>query len=147
MNWRKLVLVAIFAGLGSNTAFAQSTLGELLDAGAVKLSKQEVLATVTGANVSGPRAGGTTEADYKADGTYSGSYEGAPGARGAAKGGGFFGKWTVDDSGKLCTEGSGGSGKPTASCAYYFRSGEQLYAAFGSDSDRSAVVTKRTVKR
>lgn len=148
MNWQNLVLVAFFAGLGSGMASAQSTLGDLLDAGAVKLSKQEVLATLSGANISGPRqGGGTTQADYKADGTYSGAYQGGAGAMGAAKGGGFFGKWTVDDSGKLCTKGSGGSGKATAGCAYFFRAGDQLYVAIESDSDRSAVVLKRTVKR
>jgi hypothetical protein len=147
MNWRKLILAAIFAGLGSSAAHAQRTLGDLLDAGAVKLSRQEVLTTLSGANMSGPgRGGGTTQVDYHADGTYAGSYQGAAGDRALDKGGGFFGKWTVDDSGRMCTEGSGGSGKATANCYFFFRVGDQLYLAIESDNDRSAVVLKRTAR-
>ena len=145
---RAFLLAALVGPGGAVTAFAQHTLGELLDAKAVKLSKQEVLATITGATLSGPRqAGGTTEIEYKADGTYSGSYQGAAGARGAARGGGFFGKWTVADDGKACNEGSGGSGKAIANCHYYFRSGDKLYAVVESESDRSAVALERSVKR
>ena len=148
MNLRKLILGATFAGLGSAAAMAQSTLGELLDAKAVKLSKEEVQTTILGATVSGPIQGGlTTEAEYKADGTYSGSYQNPMGGQGGARSGGFFGKWTLNDDGKLCTEGTGGGGKATGSCAFYFRLDGQLYAAYGSAANRSVVVFKRNVKR
>src|SRR5450432_920164 len=99
MNWRQSLLVAICAGLGSAAVFAQSTVGDLLDAGAVKLSKADVLATIIGANVSGPTpVGGFNQTDFKSDGTYTGTYQGSPGA-GRGQSGGYFGKWTVDDGG------------------------------------------------
>jgi hypothetical protein len=148
MPWQKLVCGVLIAGFGSGVALAQSTLGELLDAGGVKLSKQQVLEAVTGATVSGPTLnGGTMDIGYKADGTYSGSYQGRAGARGIAKEGGVFGKWTVEEDGKLCTEGHGGAGKDTARCVVFFRVGDQLYEVLGSGANRSAAVLKRAVKR
>jgi hypothetical protein len=148
MNLRKIILGAAIAAFGSGAAMAQSTLGDLLDAKAEKLSKEEVQAAIVGATVSGPIPGGMiTEAEYKADGTYSGSYQNPMGGQGGARAGGFFGKWTLSDDGKLCTEGTGGSGKATGSCAFYFRLDGQLYIAYGSAANRAAVAYKRNVKR
>jgi hypothetical protein len=148
MNLRKLILGAAIAALGSSAAMAQSTLGDLLDAKAEKLSKEEVQATIVGATVSGPIPGGmNTEAEYKADGTYTGTYQNPMGGQGGARAGGFFGKWTLGDDGKLCTEGTSGSGKATGSCAFYYRLDGQLYIAYGSAANRAAVAYKRSVKR
>jgi hypothetical protein len=114
----------------------------------VKLHKQQVLETVTSATISGPTAnGGTMQIEYKADGTYSGSYQGRAGAQEIAKQGGVFGKWTVAEDGKLCTEGHGGAGKETARCMIFLRVGDQLYEVLGSGANRSATVLKRVVKR
>jgi hypothetical protein len=149
MNLRKLILGAAMAALGSGAAMAQSTLGELLDAKAEKLGKDEVQATIVGATVSGPIPGGMNiEAEYKADGTYAGSYQNPSGGQGGGRAGGFFGKWTLGDDGKFCTEGTGGSGKAIGSCAFFFRLDGQLYIAYGSSAaNRAAVAYKRSVKR
>jgi len=144
-SWMMVVLAA--AGFCGNVAMAQGTLGELLDAGAVQLTKQQVTETVTGATLSGPRAqAGSIENTFKADGTYSGSYQGGASARAAARGGGMFGNWSVDEGGKMCLDGTGGDGKPMHTCNYYFRKGDQLYVV-ASDSDRAAIALKRDVKR
>ena len=140
--------LALCAGLIGAPAIAQGTLGELLDAGAVKLTKQEVLNTVIGATVVGPGpGGGAVQTLYKADGTYTGSYQGGASAEGAGKHGGFFGRWTLDESGRLCVEGTGGAGKAAERCMYFYRRGDQLFTAMGSDSNRAAPVQKRSVRR
>ena len=149
MNVRKLVLGAAIAALGCGAAMAQSTLGDLLDAKAEKLNKEDVQTMIVGATMSGPIPGGMNiDAEYKADGTYAGSYQNPSGGQGGGRAGGFFGKWTLGDDGKFCTEGVGGSGKATGSCAYFFRLDGQLYIAYGaSAANRAAVAYKRSVKR
>ena len=91
--------------------------------------------------------GGTKEITYRADGTYSGSYLGRPGTRGVAKEGRVFGKWNVEQGGKLCEEGHGGGGKETARCTFFYRTGDQLYEVHGPAANRSAVALKRTAMR
>jgi hypothetical protein len=149
MNLRKLIVGAAIAALASGAAMAQSTLGDLLDAKAEKLGKDEVQATIVGANVSGPIPGGMNiDVDYKADGTYAGSYQNPAGGQGGGRAGGFFGKWTLGDDGKFCTEGFGGNGKAVGSCAFFFRLDGQLYIAYGSSAaNRALAAYKRTVKR
>ena len=148
MNWQQSLLVAISAVLSSNAALAQSTVGDLLDAGAVKLSKADIMATIVGANVSGPtQAGGINQTDFKSDGTYTGAYQGSPGA-GRGQSGGYFGKWTLSDEGKFCLEGSAGpAARANSSCLFYFRLGDQLYVAVDADAGRTSAVLKRMVKR
>ena len=103
--------------------------------------------TVIGGTVSGPRpAGGSVETTYKANGEYSGNYNN-PQGQGKAKQGGFFGKWTLDDNGKLCQEGTSALGQAVEACFFYFRGKDQLFVTVGSDSDRSAVALKRSVSR
>jgi len=149
MNMRNLILGATMAALGSGAAMAQSTLGDLIDAKADRLSKEEVQATVVGATLSGPNPGGINiEAEYKADGSYAGTYQNPMGGQGGTRAGGFFGKWTLGDDGKFCTEGTGGNGKAIGSCAFFFRLDGQLYIAYGSSAaNRAAVAYKRSVKR
>jgi len=108
-----------------------------------------VQATIVGANASGPIPGGMNiDVEYKSDGTYAGSYQNPSGGQGGGRAGGFFGKWTLADDGKFCTEGTGGNGKAIGSCAYFFRLDGQLYIAYGSSAaNRAAIAYKRNVKR
>jgi hypothetical protein len=149
MNLRKLILGAAIAALCSGAAMAQSTLGELLDAKAEKLGKDDVQATIVGGTVSGPIPGNMNiEVVYKADGSYTGTYQNPSGGQGGGRAGGFFGKWTLSDDGKFCTEGVGGTGKAVGSCGFFFRLDGQLYIAYGSsDANRALAAYKRSVKR
>ena len=100
MNHRAIVGCAILMGLVSTTVLAQNTLGELLDVGGKKLSKEGVTAALGGAHVTGAsKLGGQLDYVYKADGTFSGNATNSQG-----RGSGVFGTWTVDDSGKLCAD-------------------------------------------
>ena len=144
MNKRFVICCVVFVATNGTTAVAQNTLGEVLDAGGKKLTKKEILAVVAGASVSGPtQAGGSMQAEYKSDGTFSGSDQTAGG-----KGRGRFGTWKVDDSGMYCTEVTitGGRPEPSKSCGYLFKLGDQYFVSVESD-DRGARVMARTIKK
>ena len=143
MNQRTMIGCMMLLCVWSAAALAQNTLGELLDAGGKKMSKAEIMNAVSGAQVSGPTtAGGTSSYDFKADGSYSGNGQGSRG-----KAWGLIGTWTVDDSGKVCTEYtlSGAGGKDTY-CYFYFVASNEYYWS-ESDSDRGSRIVKRTIKK
>ena len=130
--------------IASAGAGAQNTLGELLDAGGKKLSKEEVQKAVTGARTFGKTASGANgEFEFKADGTYSGVVQSASG--GAA---GVMGKWAAADGGKLCIEWTpvGRGTNKGSGCGYYYSLSGDYYLS-ESDSDRSVQVLKRTVRK
>lgn len=141
MNYRVLIGSILFATLGSSGALAQDKLGELLDSGGRKLSKEEVTATIGGSNFSGPtKEGGQFLANYKADGSLAGF-----GTNPQGRSGPLNGTWSVDDSGKLCASFSVG-GRRSTDCAFVYKGAVDYYVC-DSDSDKSAPVLKRTVKR
>jgi hypothetical protein len=144
MTLRLLTASLVFIGLTS-LAVAQNSLGELFDMGGKKLSKQEAVAALSGANLSGEtRDGAEFQSDYKMDGTYAGSFA-SPQTK---RNGTTFGTWTVDDTGKVCIDGTIRVREvtPQKGCVYYFKNGDQYYIST-SDSDRSASVSKRTIKK
>jgi hypothetical protein len=127
----------VFAGLTSNTALAQNTVGQVLDAGGKKLSKEELVDAIVDGNVSGPTVGGgQIQVNYKADGTFVGSLPS----------GGISGSWTVDDSGKLCLAISGYGRPQFQDCGFYFRQADQYYWVTGTD-DRGSLLLPRTIKK
>ena len=145
MIFRVLAAAVSFMALASAPALAQTNLGELLDAGGKKLSKQEVEAALSGAALSGDMPSGATfQTDYKSDGTYSGAFTSPQNKRNGTT----FGKWTVDDAGKVCTDGTIRlyENQPQKICAFYFKSGDQYFVST-SDSDRGAGIMKRTIKK
>jgi hypothetical protein len=147
MKSRKLVLGIVFVMLGSSAAFAQSTLSELLAAKAVKLSQKEVTDVVSGATIRGATsAGGTTEVKYKADGTFTGTSQMSTFGSERGVSSGSFGKWTVDNKGMLCAEGTTSKGdKKFRNCGFLYRAGDRYYEAFGSKP--TSPVLERTIKR
>lgn len=134
----------IFIGLASTTALAQNTLGEVLDMGGKKLTKDELVATLSGANLSGEtRDGASYQSTYKADGTYTGSFVSPQKHNGTS-----YGTWAVDDTGKVCADGYLRlyEDRQQKVCAFYFKTGDQYYISV-SASDRDAFVLKRTIKK
>jgi hypothetical protein len=145
MSFRKLLAGVAFIGLISATALAQNNLGELLDMGGKKLSKEELASTLSGANLSGEtREGSLFQSDYKADGSYAGSFV-SPQTK---RNGTTYGKWTVANTGSVCLDGTITlrEVQPQKSCVFYFKNGDQYYIS-PSDSDRGAPVSKRTIKK
>jgi hypothetical protein len=145
MIFRLLAATVVFIGLTSASALAQNNLGELLDMGGKKLSKQEAVAALSGANSSGETPGGAVvQSDYKEDGTYAGSFTSPQNKRN----GSTYGKWTVDDTGKVCIDGTLRlyEVQPQKGCVFYFKNGDQYYIST-SDSDRGVLVSKRAIKK
>ncbi|MEP6998077.1 MAG: hypothetical protein ABI900_10520 [Betaproteobacteria bacterium] len=142
------IVTALVLGIScSGVAFAQEKLGELLDAGGKKLSKDELVATMSGANVSySTPTGGKASLDFKADGSVSGSISGG-GTRNYP--GTTYGTWVVDDAGRLCQERKTRIGDYSAvdkPCGFVFLSAGQYYFS-GSDSDRNSRLAQRVIKK
>lgn len=134
----------------SRSVVAQSTLSELIDGGATKLTTQEMMSTFSGAHVSGPRGNGIGQWDAKfnANGSIWGHVTN-PGAMNAyIQTQGIHGTWSVDDSGRLCwdvtVEGYGS--QHGGDCAFVYRIGDQHYFALPRNEGLSFLVLKRTIK-
>ena len=140
--------------LCASFAVAQSSLGELLDAGAKKLSAQEFRQEVVQRVIVGPTAGGgNLEVMY----ANSGVIQGRGNYRDVAQMimAPISGEWTIDDHGRICTsmQMGGGSGGTVSGlvmlpprCQIWFKYKERYFLA-DSDSDRSARVLPRTLKQ
>jgi len=126
------------ASLIVSSAFAQATLGELLDTGGKQMSKEEIVAAVSGNTIVGPSlSGAINSTKYNPDGTYTGS--GSSGGNNY----GYFGKWTVEADGQFCGVSGGGSNRGVKNCGYCFKAADQYFGCT-SNEDRNAPVLKRT---
>jgi hypothetical protein len=137
-------------------AMAQNNLGELLDAGAKKLSPEEFKQEVVQRLIAGPTAtGGRLELLYAESGVIAGvgNFNDAAGLLYAQ----ISGEWTIDD-GRICTSmriGTGPGGALTYTsvllprrCQVWFKLGEQYFLSDSdSDSDRYTRVLRRTLKQ
>ena len=129
-------------------AVAQNTLGELLDAGAKKISPEEfrqdvVQRVLVGANPSG----GRMELMYATSGVIQGRIDTpTPFATGVPFYSSIDGVWNIDDSGRTCTSMVFGKTFLPFRCQYWFKYKDDYFIA-DSDSDRSAKVLRRTVKQ
>ena len=134
-----LVFVSMF-----NIAKAQSTVGELLDAGGKALTKDEINSTVGGASVAGPTAaGGEAQVEFNANGTMSGWVTNQTGRRGS-----ILGTWTVDDNGKICRDVAIKyyESAQVKDCSIFYRLGDKLFVG-GGGGGRSGAILLRTVKK
>ena len=139
---RKLLAAALTMSMGA-PAWAQSTLGDLLDAKARKLSGDEFKAAVVGKTIAGPTTGGSS-----IDGTYaaSGGYSGAVSRPGWSSG--VTGSWTAEPGGKVCADLTVlANNRQLRSCVHFWKLGEAYYMSNSeSDSDRGVEVFKRDIR-
>ena|ERR1700674_2155523 len=128
-------------------ALAQNNLGELLDAGAKRLSAEEFRQEVTQHTLVGViPSGGQMEAMYATSGVIQGRTIAFTGATGAAFFAPIDGVWNIDDSGRTCTSMVIGRTVLPFRCQFWFKYKEDYFIA-DSDSDRNARVFRRTVKQ
>jgi hypothetical protein len=140
MNYRMFIGCTAFVGLSSTTALAQNTVGEVLDAGGKKLTKDEFVAAIVDSNISGPtQGGGQVQVNYKADGTFAGNVQSAQG-----KNGGRYGTWTIDVSGKLCTDATTSvyGTRQNQGCAFLFKLGDRYFVAVDTDTRDTRVLPR-----
>ena len=150
----KTLLSLLALLLWASLAIAQNNLGALLDAGAKRLSAQEFREEVVQRMVVGPTTGGgSLEVMYANSGVIQGvgNYRDATSIFVAP----ISGEWRIDDDGRICTSMriGVGPGSPVAAsvillprCQIWFKYEEQYFLS-DSDSDRSARVSRRTLKQ
>ena len=130
-------------------ALAQNNLGELLDAGAKRLSAEEFRQEVTQHSLVGViPSGGRMEVMYASSGVIQGSsglYTGVPQSD-FRYSGPIDGVWNIDDSGRTCTSMVIGRTFLPLRCQFWFKYKGDYFIA-DSDSDRNARVFRRTVKQ
>jgi hypothetical protein len=130
---------------------AQSNLGELLNAGAKRLSVEEFKEEVVQRVIVGPTlTGGSIEVMYASNGQIQGlgSYAALTQAPAPIRG-----DWAIDDEGRVCTNmrvgpelGALYSAQLPRRCQFWFKHGERYFFS-DSDTDRHARVLSRTVKQ
>jgi hypothetical protein len=141
-------LLAIALWLCAPLALAQDKLGELLDAGARKLSAEEFRQELVQRVIVGPTmSGGTLEVLYANSGEIQG--------RGIAVASTSFtptpvsGEWRIGDTGKICSSMQLGGTNTVilpSRCQSWFKLADQYFLS-DSDSDRQARVLRRTIKQ
>jgi hypothetical protein len=134
--------------LWAQFAMAQNNLGELIDAGAIRLSpeafKEEVVQRVI---VGRTAPGGQIEVMYAQTGVISGrgSYQDPALVRTAE----ISGAWTLDDNGRVCTSMLVGADRGVLlppRCQFWFKHNGQYFIS-DSDSDRGVRVLRRMLKQ
>jgi hypothetical protein len=144
MNVVRLVGGMILVGLVSVPALAQNTVGDLLAGGGKQLTKDEVLAALRGASVSGlTPQGGETVTEWKENGSISGYLTNTTGTRGSLNG-----TWRVDDGGIVCRdfELRFRETRQIKDCFPVYRMGDQIYFPAAAPADASTGLLKRTIK-
>jgi hypothetical protein len=138
MGWiiRFFCTMSAAATLSSGAAaFAQDTIGQLVDAGGSQLRQREVAALLSDAEYTGvTRLGVPFRIHSKADGSFSGSA--------GADRKSFAGRWWVEDNGLHCSETIDARSRGETSCATWFRK-DSRYFVSDADAARDARLRKR----
>jgi len=137
-----IVLLTLWAPL----AAAQSKLGELLDAGANKMSLEDFRRELVQRALVGPSpVHGNLEMMYTTSYKISGRATFMAFAH-VATGFDLEGEWSIGDNGSICSSMAINKTTLPKSCQYWFKRGDTYYLA-DSDIDRQARVLPRTIKR
>lgn len=135
------------------SAHAQSTLGQVLTKGGTKITETQWRAMLPHRNFGfGQQSQNRTAITFTDDGQLSGSEDLWSGYRSHAdlqhRSRALRGTWTMDAAGKLCVDQVFGRYEAFfAGCFFMFRSGDTIFHVdAGSESDRSAPVTRRTIE-
>ncbi len=153
MRLSKTLFTGILVASCVSPALAQTKVGQLLDSGAVKLSAADFKQQIVGRFLVGPGRGqqvitSAHEVVYLEDGRIRGS--GSATTLGGMKGGGMSfaieGTWTIDERDRICETTRLGDVVLAPRCQFWFKQSDKYFFA-DSDSDRSALVTVRTVKK
>jgi len=130
--------------LCASLAVAQSNLGELLDAGARRLTVDEFKAEVVQRPIVGQLpSGANVEIVYTKTGAISG--QSLVQHLGPMT---LDGEWTIDDDGRICTSVAftRAAHQTLSRCEFWFKYKEQYFLSI-SDSDRQTRLLRRTIKQ
>lgn len=140
---RHIPIACLLLTLCGTPVYAQGTLGEILDKGAVRLSQEEVTSLMAGATASGETASGNRfEAHFNEDGSLSGTMQRLRETYG------YGGTWKVDDDGRTCQETRSYTKVAGTSsfCQYFFRLGSEYFVS-ESPSAKDASIRQRHFRR
>jgi len=145
---RFVTAVTVIGALGCQPSitYAQqpSTVGDILDRGGKRLTKDEVQRLYSGSTVSGTQGGDNPDTTFKNTYSANGSVNGDAWRKGT-----WFtkisGTWSTNDSGQFCSDLTNSQGGKITGCSYYFLLAGRYYSA--RTVDRSAPVNKRQFSR
>ena len=142
-NWLRVLAVWCLLSV-STIAWAQglSTVSDILDRGGNRVGREDLMALISGATISGSQVGRpqtTFENVHRADGTLSGRAI----DRGMQVT--YDGTWSADADGRLCYDFRNNRGATFKSCTVWFVVDRAYYAS--DTDDRRARVYQRDVKR
>jgi hypothetical protein len=147
MNRIAAIIVVIgmtFASLLPACGQQISTVGDVVDKGGKKLTKEEVRKLFSGATVSGFQGGNFPNTRFRNQISPNGSVSGD-----AWHGDVWFtkisGTWSVNDAGQFCNDLRNDQGGKITGCSFYYSIGDRFYAAAGAD--RSIPVNARQFGR
>jgi Ni/Co efflux regulator RcnB len=125
---------------------AQNALGELLDAGAKRITPAEFRQGVTQRTLVGPtNTGAPLEVMYAANGSIVGKGANPLDTSGSYRQVGVSGTWTIDEAERVCTAMTSAGIVFPQRCQYWFKLGDAYYIA-DSDVDRHAKALRRSIK-
>lgn len=126
-------------------AFAQGNRGELIDAGAKRISIDEFKQELVQRVLVGPTAyGGSLEIMYASNGSIQGKgtsvlFRGVQLAD-------FQGEWKPDDSGRVCSSIGMRRAQNPPLCQFWFKHADRCFVS-DSEADRDSSVLSRTMKQ
>lgn len=134
------VTTSLLLAAGCASTLPSLTLGDMLDKGAIKASRADILKFQ---QVGGPPqvltspAGGQVNIRYKEDGSFDGTVQfGAASSRST-------GRWTLDDNGRFCVdEKLLDWNKQVFKCYFMYHLGDQVLVIQSMTEDRLAPVTR-----
>lgn len=142
MTFHMAVTVGVFASAFACSACAQNTLGELLDKGATKISKEAWLAQL-------PVAFGgidfTERVDFKFEFKSNGKFIGYANSTQGKGSSGSFGTWTMEESGKQCIDERLSAWNMKWEECYFVYKLDDRYFSTQSDSNRDSRALIRTI--
>jgi hypothetical protein len=140
-----VVLAMVLTGFSTASGQQVSTVGDVLDQGGKKLSKDEVKSLVSGATISGTQGGNFPNTTFTNVYSTHGSVNGDAWDKGT-----WFtkisGTWSVNELGQMCADLVNSQGGKIIGCGYYYALGSRYYYSARTD-ERSASVNERQIAR
>jgi hypothetical protein len=153
MRTARVVVLGFAALVDAHAALAQATLGDLIDAGAKRVSASEFREDVVQRVVAGVTPlGGRIELMYARDGGIQGTGQVGAYDSKVSPYSGLDGEWIVETGDRICTTMRLSAGTTARAivlprrCQYWFKLDTRYFLA-DSDTDRSAKVLVRTIKQ
>ncbi|MDM0031988.1 hypothetical protein QTI33_07495 [Variovorax sp. J22P271] len=130
--------------LSNGHAFAQSTVGELIDGGGHQMDQAELISLLSGKTWQTGMRGEPVRTQYATDGKFTQTVRLGTGSAFGGQNVGHFGDWVVDESGQECQVRKDLRGGGAKRCRYWFAIGGMYFTVDDDPKDRASKLHKRT---